>query len=158
MDAVLNPHPSLSPYRSITFDYYPAGPIMSVIWVFVCFCLIAYVILFIYRLQVHFKPDSRIIKVSKPLGALFVLLFCSMSMTMVITPSTSVKGHTLPYQALILGTVIWWIYNAIIIENWPTPFRTRVKRFWRTATVVYVFVSLMKIYIQWVLMEAFDRA
>ncbi|GMI30633.1 hypothetical protein TrCOL_g2230 [Triparma columacea] len=155
-DPVLNVYGAVN--ACITFDYDPARPIFSIIWVFVCFCQIMYVFLFTYRLRVFFKPTSKIIKASIPIAIIYVILFCSMSMVTVIQPKNSVMGHTLPYQGLILGTMIWFIWNTIIIESWPTPFRARVRNFWRGLTIVYILVSLIKLEIQWVLMIAAEKA
>lgn len=139
----------------ITFDYEPARSVMAVLWVFVCMCIAAYVILFNYRLKIYFPREHMVRRVSFPLGCLFFIMFSVMAISMVQRPEESIVGHTVPYQSLILATVIWWVYNTWVIECWPEKFAPKVLKYWRFVTVVYVIVSFVKIYLQWVLISIF---
>jgi len=136
----------------ITFDYSPAREIFAVLWVFVCSLIMLHAALFVQRLHMYFESGSSIVRASYWVALLYTVMTSSMAVSMVIQPSVSVEGHTIPYQILIVGTCIWWLFNAVVIQAWPNELAGRVKRFWWGATGVFVLLSTLKIYFQWVLM------
>jgi len=135
----------------ITFDYSPAKEVMTVIWVFICALFNVHVITFNFRLTCVYGPSSCMARMGKAIGTLVVILVSSMVLCFLFPPSETIMGHTLPYQALLVGLMIWWIFNAIVIETWPNVAVTAI-RLWRIFTLVFLTVSVIKLYLQWVLM------
>jgi len=136
----------------ITFDYAPARQMMGVVWVFVCALIMLHAALFVQRLRVYYEPGSCIIKAGYIIGPLFTLMFSSMAISMITHPGESIVGHSVPYQVLILGTNIWWIFNAVVVHTWPNPLARNVVRYWWFTTFLFLLLSTIKIYVQYVLL------
>ena len=66
-----------------------------------------------------FPLDSKVIAASTFICPLFALCFSSVAITTVQRPAESIYGHTIPYQVLILGINIWWVFNLVVINTWP---------------------------------------
>merc|ERR1712173_584126 len=60
--------------------------------------------------------------------------------------SENVTAHTAPYQSLILGITVWWLWSWIVVENWPAKFHPKVMVYWRIMTVIFALASGLKIY------------
>merc|ERR1712228_383058 len=104
----------------ITFDYAPANIIFGILWNFVCTLVCLHVALFIFRLRSYYPKYSKVVMASYIIGPVFVVMFTTMTISLLVPPSQSIVGHTVPYQILIVGTSMWWIFNGIVISTWPT--------------------------------------
>lgn len=106
----------------ITFDYEPARSFMAVIWIFITLGVTFHACLFDFRLKIYFSPDSKIVKVSWFFAFLLSCCFAVLVLSLLHPPHGSnenVVKHTIPYQVLIVGTLLWWIFNTICIRHWP---------------------------------------
>ena len=54
-------------------------------------------------------------------------------------------------QVLVVASEFMWLLNCLVIEKWPNPFAPKVLLFWRLATAVFCIFSVLKIYVQWVM-------
>jgi hypothetical protein len=106
----------------ITFDYEPARSFMAVVWIFITFGIMLHAILFDFRLKIYFPRDSLIVKASWVFAFLLTSCFAVLVLSLLHPPHGSngnVMKHTIPYQVLIIGALMWWLFNTICIIHWP---------------------------------------
>lgn len=138
----------------ITFDYSPAREFMAVALVFVCALIMLHTAFFVQRLRVYFGSDSCITKAGKMIGPLYVVMFSCIAISLIIRPNESIMGHTMPYEVLIIGSCIWWTFNCVVVTYWPYQLPARAVNLWWASSVVFSIVSILKIYVQQILMAA----
>ena len=106
----------------IMFDYEPARSFMAVVWIFISFGIMLHAILFDFRLKIYFARDSYLCKASWYFSFVFTACFSVLILSLLHPPHGSnenVMKHTIPYQVLIIGSLLWWIFNTVCIYNWP---------------------------------------
>ena len=106
----------------ITFDYEPARSFMAVIWIFITLGVTLHAFLFDFRLKIYFSRHSKIAKASWFFASLLSICFAVLVLSLLHPPHGSnenVMKHTIPYQVLIVGALVWWIFNTICIRHWP---------------------------------------
>eukprot|EP00622_Pseudochattonella_farcimen_P007507 FR743510.1.p1 GENE.FR743510.1~~FR743510.1.p1 ORF type:complete len:226 (+),score=15.18 FR743510.1:42-719(+) len=143
----------------ITFDYSPAKEIMTVLWVYLSAGEWLYVLLFWYRLKIFFPASSKIVRLGKYI-CIYVAFSCSyMILAMATNPNLSNNGryevghrivpHTVPFQVLIVGMMVWGIFTAVVGGHWAAQLPKNTSRMFQILWCLYLFLSGGKMYLQW---------
>jgi len=137
----------------IVFDYNPARSVFAVAWAFTTILQAGYVILFTYRLHLFFPPNAAVRWTCKYIGVLYLICWACLLLSALHGPADEIVMHTLGFEVMIGGHMLWWIYNTWVIEVWPNQLNSKVRWYWRIATVIYLSVCILKIYMHWVILH-----
>jgi len=136
----------------VSFDYFPMNMFGGVAWIFVCGLFCFHSVTFCMRLKAYFPDHSRLRGIAPYVALIFNMGNALLIISFIVPPWESVFVHTIGYQCFIVGIMIWFLFNLVVVENWPETFPKGALRFFRACMVVFALLSVLKIYLQYVLL------
>ena len=126
-----------------------------------------------FRLKIFFPSNSNVVKAGKFICPFFAFTTCIFILAPTTNPQglplhvrtstagrvltcvqrtnlggSKIIGHTVPFQALIIGFIVWYIYTAVVLAHWPTRLPENTSRNFNLLCGVYIVFGILRLYWQ----------